>query len=137
VVSRFFGAPITTALANWGGGAAFAAANTNTWRWAYTRGGPSGLPIYFARLAGTPPGTPALSRPPAPTAVLFRRPTKAFADQFAAGNMTFITFPDAPVASEGGVLILQNGKIVGAIGVSGGTGQQNGVAAATGANALK
>ena len=48
-----------------------------------------------------------------------------------------MTFPDAPIASEGGVLILQNGKIIGAIGASGGTGQQDGVAAAAGANALK
>ncbi len=44
-----------------------------------------------------------------------------------------MTFPETPVASEGGVPIIVNGKIIGAIGASGGTGQQDGVAAAAGA----
>ena len=48
-----------------------------------------------------------------------------------------MTFPDAPIASEGGVLIIVDGKIIGAIGASGGTGQQDGVAATAGANAVK
>src|SRR5260370_17752723 len=66
-----------------------------------------------------------------------RRPSKAFADQYAAGNTAFMTFPEKPVASEGGVPIVVNGKIIGAIGASGGTGQQDGLAAAAGANAAK
>jgi hypothetical protein len=41
------------------------------------------------------------------------------------------------VASEGGVPITVNGKIIGAIGRSGGTGQQDGLAAAAGASAAK
>ena len=48
-----------------------------------------------------------------------------------------MTFPERPVASEGGVPIVVNGKIIGAIGASGGTAQQDGVAAAVGANAAK
>ena len=71
------------------------------------------------------------------TAVLFRRPSKVFADQYAAGNTAFTTFPEKPVASEGGVPITVNGKIIGAIGVSGGTGQQDGVAAAAGVSAAR
>src|SRR5262249_49544872 len=71
------------------------------------------------------------------TAVLFRRPSKAFADQYAAGNTAFMTFPEKPVASEGGVPITVNGKIIGAIGASGGTGQQDGLAAAAGASGGK
>ena len=68
---------------------------------------------------------------------MFRRPSKAFADQYAAGNTSFMTFPEPPVASEGGVPIMVGGKIVGAIGASGGTGQQDGVAAAAGAAAAR
>ena len=71
------------------------------------------------------------------TAALFRRPSKAFADQYAAGNTAFTTFPEKPVASEGGLPITVNGKIIGAIGASGGTGQQDGVAAAAGVGAAK
>ena len=73
------------------------------------------------------------------TAALFRRSSKVFVDQFAAGNVAFMTFPDEarPTASEGGLPIIVDGKIIGAIGVSGGTGQQNGVAATAGVNAVK
>ena len=78
-----------------------------------------------------------LAQAKARTAVLFRRPSKVFADQYAAGNTAFTTFPEKPVASEGGVPITVNGKIIGAIGASGGTGQQDGVAAAAGASAAK
>jgi glc operon protein GlcG len=42
-----------------------------------------------------------------------------------------------PVASEGGVPVIVSGKIIGAIGVSGGTGQQDGATANAGANAAK
>jgi uncharacterized protein GlcG (DUF336 family) len=48
-----------------------------------------------------------------------------------------LTFPEKPVASEGGVPITVNGKIIGAIGASGGTGQQDGMAATAGAAAAK
>jgi glc operon protein GlcG len=132
-----YGSPINNEQAKSVANAAFAEAKKNNWRMAFTIVGPSGEPIYFEKMDGTQHASAEISRAKARTAVFFRRPTKAFADQFAAGNMTFMTFPDAPIASEGGVLILQNGKIVGAIGVSGGTGQQDGVAAAAGANALK
>jgi len=132
-----YGAPINNEQAKLVANAAFAEARKNNWRMAFTIVGPSGEPVYFERMDGTQHASAEISRAKARTSVFFRRPTKAFADQFAAGNMTFMTFPDAPIASEGGVLLLLGGKIVGAIGVSGGTGQQDGVAAAAGANALK
>src|SRR5262249_25004957 len=78
-----------------------------------------------------------ISQGKARTSALFRRPSKAFADQYAAGNTAFTTFPEKPVASEGGVPIVVNGKIIGAIGASGGTGQQDGMAAAAGTSAAK
>jgi uncharacterized protein GlcG (DUF336 family) len=132
-----YGAPINNEQAKAVAGAAFAEAKKNNWRMAFTIVGPAGEPIYFEKMDGTQLASVEISRAKARTAVMFRRPTKAFADQFAAGNTTFMTFPEAPVASEGGVLILHNGKIIGAIGASGGTGQQDGVASAAGANALK
>ena len=136
IVPPDYGVPINNEQAKTVAGAAFAEAKKNNWRMAFTIVGPAGEPIYFEKMDGTQHASLEISRAKARTAVFFRRPTKAFADQFAAGNTTFMTFPDAPIASEGGVLIVLNGKIVGAIGVSGGTGQQDGVAAAAGANAL-
>jgi glc operon protein GlcG len=132
-----YGTPINNEQAKAVATAAFAEAKKNNWRMAFTIVGPAGEPVYFEKMDGTQHASVEISRAKARTAVMFRRPSKAFADQFAAGNTTFMTFPDAPVASEGGVLILVNGKIVGAIGASGGTGQQDGLAAAAGANALK
>ena len=101
--------------------------------------GPDGELLYFEKMDGTQHASAALAVRKARTSALFRRPSKAFADQFAAGNIAFMTFPDdaRPIASEGGLPILLNGKIVGAIGASGGTGAQDGQAAAAGVGALK
>jgi uncharacterized protein GlcG (DUF336 family) len=104
---------------------------------AFTILGPAGELVYFEKMDGAQVASTELSLGKARTAVMFRRPSKAFADQYAAGNTTFMTFPQPPVASEGGVLIVVGGKIVGAIGASGGTGQQDGIAAAAGAAAAK
>ncbi len=77
--------------------------------------------VYFEKMDGTQLASVEIAQSKARTAVLFRRPSKAFADQYAAGNRAFTTFPEKPVASEGGVPIIVDGKIIGAIGASGGT----------------
>ena len=131
------GRPITNEQAKAVAAAAFAEAKKNNWRMAFTIVGPAGELVYFEKMDGTQHASIDISRAKARTAVFFRRPSKAFADQYAAGNTAFTTFPEQPVASEGGVLIIFNGKIIGAIGASGGTGQQDGVAATAGASAVK
>jgi glc operon protein GlcG len=132
-----YGPPITNEQAKAVAAAAFAEAKKNNWRMAFTIVGPSGELVYFEKMDGTQTASVEISRAKARTSVMFRRPSKAFADQYAAGNTSFMTFPEPPVASEGGVLIMVGGKIVGAIGASGGTGQQDGLAAAAGAAAAK
>ncbi len=132
-----YGAPITNEQAKAVAGAAFAEAKKNNWRMAIAIVGPAGELVYFERMDGTQLASAEISQGKARTAVLFRRPSKAFADQYAAGNTAFTTFPEKPVASEGGLPIIVNGKIIGAVGASGGTGQQDGVTAAAGASAAK
>jgi glc operon protein GlcG len=132
-----YGAPITNEQAKAVAAAAFAEAKKNNWRMAFAIVGPAGELVYFEKMDGTQLASVEISQGKARTAVMFRRPSKAFADQYAAGNTAFMTFPEKPVASEGGVPITVNGKIVGAIGASGGTGQQDGLAAAAGAGAAK
>jgi glc operon protein GlcG len=132
-----YGPPITNEQAKAVAAAAFAEAKKNNWRMAFSIVGPAGELIYFERMDGTQMASAELAQAKARTAVLFRRPSKVFADQYAAGNTAFATFPEKPVASEGGLPITVNGKIIGAIGASGGTGQQDGVAAAAGASAAK
>ena len=132
-----YGAPITNEQAKAVASAAFAEAKKTNWRMAFAIVGPAGELVYFEKMDGTQLASVEISQGKARTAVMFRRPSKAFADQYAAGNTAFMTFPEKPVASEGGVPITLNGKIIGAIGASGGTGQQDGLAAAAGASAAK
>jgi uncharacterized protein GlcG (DUF336 family) len=132
-----YGPPISNDQAKAVAAAAFAEAKKNNWRMAFTILGPAGELVYFEKMDGAQVASTELSLGKARTAVLFRRPSKAFADQYAAGNTSFMTFPEKPIASEGGVLIVVGGKIIGAIGASGGTGQQDGLAAAAGAATAK
>ena len=132
-----YGPPISNEQAKAVAAAAVAEAKKNNWRMAFAVVGPAGELVYFEKMDGAQLASTDISLGKARTAVMFRRPSKTFADQFAAGNTAFMTFPEKPVASEGGVPITVNGKIVGAIGASGGTGQQDGVAANAGASAAK
>jgi glc operon protein GlcG len=134
-----YGLPLTNAQAREAAAAAYLEAKNNNWRMAIAVVGPDGELLYFEKMDGTQNASAALAVRKARTSALFRRPSKAFADQFAAGNIGFMTFPDdaRPIASEGGLPILIDGKIVGAIGTSGGTGPQDGQAALVGVNAVK
>jgi len=134
-----YGLPLTNAQAREAAAAALAEAKTNNWRLAIAIVGPDGELLYFEKMDGTQNASAALALRKARTSALYRRATKVFADQFAAGNVGFMSFPDEarPIASEGGIPIILDGKLVGAIGASGGTGQQDGVAAAAGVNAVK
>jgi glc operon protein GlcG len=132
-----YGPPITNEQAKAVAAAALAEAKKNNWRMAFSIVGPAGELVYFEKMDGTQMASAELAHSKARTAAFYRRPSKIFADQWAAGNTAFTTFPERPVASEGGLPITVNGKIIGAIGASGGTGQQDGVAAAAGAGAAK
>jgi glc operon protein GlcG len=72
----------------------------------------------------------------AKSALLFKRPTKAFEDVVAGGRVAVIKLPGAlPV--EGGIPLMADGKIIGAIGVSGGTSPQDAQVASAGVAALE
>jgi uncharacterized protein GlcG (DUF336 family) len=133
-----YGFPINAEQAKAVAAGALAEARKNNWRMAVAIVGPDGTLIYFEKMDGTQNASFLLATAKARTAALFRRPSKVFVEHFAAGNTAFLTFPDEarPTASEGGLPIIVDGKIVGAIGVSGGTGPQNGIAANAGVNAL-
>ena len=134
-----YGPPIVNEQAKMVAEAAIAEAKKNNWHMAVTIVGPEGELIYFEKMDGTQSSSAALAEAKARTSALFRRASKVFADQFSAGNVAFMTFPDKvrPIASEGGLPIMLNGKLVGAIGVSGGTAPQDTVVATAGVNAVK
>ena len=84
-------------------------------------------------------GSIEVSQHKARAAALFRRPTKIFEDLLAKGGptLTLLTLPNV-IASAGGVPLMSGGKVIGAIGVSGGpTGAYDAVAAEAGAKTIQ
>ncbi len=97
----------------------------------------AGQLVAFERMDGTQYGSVAVSQDKAVSAALFRRPTKAFQDAVAGGGagLRVLTLRGAN-AVEGGLPIVVDGKIIGAIGVSGGSAEQDGGVAKAGLDGL-
>jgi uncharacterized protein GlcG (DUF336 family) len=91
---------------------------------------------YLERMDGAMIGSVETARRKARCAVLFKRPTKAFEEALAGGRMAILSLPEV-MPIEGGIPLIQNGQIVGAIGISGGTAQQDGFVATAAAEAFK
>jgi glc operon protein GlcG len=96
--------------------------------------GPAGELIAFRRLDGA--GMAQSAQNKAFAAAVYRRPTKAFQDAVNSGNAGILTLPNV-IASEGGLPLASSGAIIGAVGASGGSSQEDGIVAAAGAAALK
>lgn len=96
----------------------------------------SGFLVAFERLDNTQLGSVEVAQEKAKTSALFRRPTKAFEETLAAGNTRVLKLPGAlPV--EGGLPIIVDGKVIGAIGVSGVKSTEDAQVATAGIEALK
>src|SRR5215831_7411990 len=91
--------------------------------------------VYLERMDDTQIGSIEVAQQKARSAVSFKRPTKVFEDAVAGGRTAILKLPGA-IPVEGGVPLMADGKIIGAIGCSGGTSQQDGVVAKAGADAL-
>jgi uncharacterized protein GlcG (DUF336 family) len=133
-----YGPPITLAVAKKAAEAAAAEAAKNNWALAIAVVSPSGDLVHFSKMDNTQYASIAIAIHKAKAAATFRRPTKAFQDLLMADKPVLpIMTLDGVIASEGGVPILVDGKIIGAIGTSGATGAQDGQAAMAGVAALK
>ena len=97
---------------------------------------PAGELVSFEKMDGTQNGSTEVAQAKARSAARFRRPTKAFSDALAAGRTAIVTLPGA-IAIEGGVPIVAGGRVVGALGVSGGSSEEDGQVAAVGLAALR
>jgi uncharacterized protein GlcG (DUF336 family) len=133
-----YGTPITLEQAKKAVAAAEEEAKKNNWGMNIAAVGPSGDLVHFSRMDNAQYASISIAQHKARTAARFRRPTKVFQDGLAAspGNVYLITLDDV-IASEGGIPIVADGKIIGAMGCSGGTGQQDGQVCQAGVNALK
>lgn len=81
--------------------------------------------VAFARMDGAQLGSIAISQHKARAAVKYRRPTKAFEDGIQQNDNKYLLTLDDIIASRGGIPLIENGKLIGAIGCSGGTGSQD------------
>ena len=115
--------------------AARRAAAENNWNVVITVVDDGGHLISLERMDGTQKGSVRIAEQKARTAILFKRPTKAFEDAVLQGRPVFMTMPDV-ICLEGGVPLIREGVYVGAIGVSGVKSSEDGVVAAAGAAAL-
>ena len=81
--------------------------------------------VAFLRMDGALLGSVAIAQHKARAAVKFRRPTKVFEDAVVKSGLNYILSLDDIIASRGGIPLIEDGKIIGAVGCSGGTGSQD------------
>ena len=116
--------------------AAEAEANKNNLRVAIAVLDDGGYPLLVEKMDDTQTGSVDVAVAKGRTAALFKRETKLFEEAVASGR-TVILKLDGVTPIEGGVPLVYNGKVIGAIGVSGATGQQDGMVARAAAATLK
>jgi glc operon protein GlcG len=92
--------------------------------------------VAFLRMDGAQLASISIAEHKARTAAKFRRPTKAFEDAIQKNDFKYVMTLDDVIASRGGIPLVENGKIIGAIGCSGGTGSQDEAVCLAAAGAL-
>jgi uncharacterized protein GlcG (DUF336 family) len=108
----------------------------HNWKMAIAIVDPSGGLVFFEKIDGTQNASVRIAQAKAKSAAGLRRPTKLFADAINAGSPAIMSLPGI-VGSEGGIPLVQGGKMIGAIGVSGGLSSQDGVVAKAGADTVR
>lgn len=88
--------------------------------------------LYLERMDDGLIGSLEIAQKKARTAVIFKSPTKQFSDGLAKGGTAILKLDILPY--EGGIPLVSGGKIIGAIGVSGGAQEQDGQVAQAGAD---
>src|SRR6185436_2294003 len=127
-----YGAPITIDQAMAAAQAASDEAKKRGWKLQIAVVGPGGQLKYFIGMDDAQLGSIAIAQHKARAAAVYRRETKIFENGIQNGLNYLITLDDV-IASRGGIPLISGGKLIGAIGCSGGTGSQDEVACKAGA----
>lgn len=130
-----YGPMITADQARKAAAAAVAEGKKNGWTIAVAVVDTGGHLVHFERIDGTQVGSVVVAQEKARSSNNFKRPTKAFEDGLAGGRQAILGLSGA-VPLEGGLPIVVDNRIIGAIGVSGASSQQDGMAAKAGVDAL-
>ena len=133
-----YGLSITLAQAKKVAAAALAPAHASNWTMVIAIVDPGGHLVYLEKMDQTQVGSVAIAQSKARSAAIFKRPTKVFQDRLARGGegLLVLRLKDA-IPVEGGLPIVVDGKLIGALGVSGGSSAEDEVCAEAGAAALK
>lgn len=116
--------------------AALAEAKKNNWNVAIAVVDNHGFLVYYERMDDTQSASPAIAIEKARSAAMFRRTTRAMEDTVNKGRTSFLGIPGATPIT-GGLPIIAGGKIIGAIGVSSVTSDQDEQVAKAGLEGLK
>ena len=126
---------LTLAAAKEMAAAAEAEATRNGWNLVIVILDGGGNLLYLQRMDGVQLASLQIAQAKARTALLYRRPTREFADRMTGGSNTPLAMPEV-MPLEGGLPIVVNGQVVGAIAASGATGAQDAQAVQKGIDAL-
>jgi len=130
-----YGAPITLERAQGVVAAAVAEAKKHNWKMNVTVVDSGGNLVAFARMDGAQLASISIAEHKARTAAMFRRDTKLF-ENGIQGGLTYQLSLDGVIGSRGGIPLIEDGKLIGAIGASGGAGSQDEVCSKAGAASL-
>jgi glc operon protein GlcG len=119
-----YGNTINTATAKKIAAATIAECQKNSWNIAVAVVDTHGDLLYFERMEDTQYASNTIAIAKAKAAATYRRPTRAFADVINKGGPATATLPGV-VASPGGNPVMADGRVIGAVGVSGVTGDQD------------
>ncbi len=133
-----YGLPVSVENAKKAAAVALEEARKGTWKMAVAVVDTGGVLVYYEKMDNTQIGSADIAIEKARTAVRFKRPSKTFQDLVAGGGagLRILGLPGA-VPIEGGIPLIMDGKIVGAIGVSGDSADHDGICAQAGAGTLK
>jgi glc operon protein GlcG len=132
-----YGAPISLDRAEAAIAATVAEAKKRDWKLNVTVVDSGGNLVAFQRMDGAQLASIQISEHKARAAATFRRETKVFENGIQQNNLNYLITLDGVIGSRGGIPLIEGGKLIGAIGCSGGTGSQDEVACKAGAATIK
>ena len=131
-----YGSPILMERAQAAIQAAVAEANKRGWQLNVAVVDPGANLVAFVRMDGAQIGSISIAEHKARAAVKYRRPTRVFEDAVQKSDIKYILTLDDIIASRGGIPLVEDGHIIGAIGCSGATGSQDEVICTAGASTI-
>ena len=132
-----YGLPISLENAKKVSAIAVVEAARNNWNMAVAIVDPGGNLVYYEKMDNTQIGSANVAIDKARSAALFKRPTKVFQDRLASGGVGIAVLAvEGAVPVEGGVPLIKDGAVIGAIGVSGDSSGNDGLCAQAAADAL-